>query len=259
MMRTVVGGKFSGYFCALAIFASASAFAQQAAPVYDLLLQDGHVLDDKNHIDAPMDVAIKDGKIAKVAAHIPSSTALKDDRRERALCHPGSDRPSRPCVCRHRRAQLLCRGQQRSSRWLHLPRWCYHGGRRWLLRLAQLRRLQRPHHRSLEDSRVCDAEYRRLWYAWRQIRAETRRIWMGRQRRRWRSSTRRPIVGIKTAHFDGPEWTPVEQAVIAGTKANIPVMVDFGADRPDATDLRSVDQEAATGRYLHAHVLGPSP
>jgi dihydroorotase len=40
------------------------------------------------------------------------------------------------------------------------------------------------------------------------------------------------IVGIKTAHFEGPEWTPVEQAVIAGTKANIPVMVDFGADRP---------------------------
>jgi dihydroorotase len=40
------------------------------------------------------------------------------------------------------------------------------------------------------------------------------------------------IVGIKTAHFDGPEWIPVEQAVIAGTKANIPVMVDFGVDRP---------------------------
>jgi dihydroorotase len=40
------------------------------------------------------------------------------------------------------------------------------------------------------------------------------------------------IVGIKTAHFNGPEWTPVEQAVIAGTRANIPVMVDFGTDRP---------------------------
>jgi dihydroorotase len=40
------------------------------------------------------------------------------------------------------------------------------------------------------------------------------------------------IIGIKTAHFEGPEWIPVEQAVIAGTKANIPVMVDFGADRP---------------------------
>ena len=47
------------------------------APTYDLLLQGGHVLDDKNHIDSVMDVAVKDGKIAKVAEHIPSSDALK--------------------------------------------------------------------------------------------------------------------------------------------------------------------------------------
>src|SRR5215470_5367825 len=44
---------------------------------YDLVLQNGHVLDDKNHIDSVMDVAIKDGKIAKVAQHIPSADALK--------------------------------------------------------------------------------------------------------------------------------------------------------------------------------------
>src|SRR5262249_6917978 len=41
------------------------------------------------------------------------------------------------------------------------------------------------------------------------------------------------IVGIKTAHYSGPEWTPVEHAVVAGTKAGIPVMVDFGANRPE--------------------------
>jgi dihydroorotase len=40
------------------------------------------------------------------------------------------------------------------------------------------------------------------------------------------------IVGIKTAHFASPEWTSVEQAVMAASKANIPVMVDFGVDRP---------------------------
>jgi dihydroorotase len=41
------------------------------------------------------------------------------------------------------------------------------------------------------------------------------------------------IVGFKTAHYEGPEWTPVEHAVEAGTMANIPVMVDFGANRPE--------------------------
>jgi dihydroorotase len=43
------------------------------------------------------------------------------------------------------------------------------------------------------------------------------------------------IVGIKTAHYAGPEWTPVERAVQAGTIAGVPVMVDFGtnfAERP---------------------------
>jgi dihydroorotase len=41
------------------------------------------------------------------------------------------------------------------------------------------------------------------------------------------------IVGIKTAHYAGPEWTPVEHAVEAGTLAKIPVMVDFGTDWPE--------------------------
>src|SRR5262249_14157385 len=41
------------------------------------------------------------------------------------------------------------------------------------------------------------------------------------------------IVGIKTAHYQGPEWTPVERAVEAGALAEIPVMVDFGANKPE--------------------------
>jgi len=41
------------------------------------------------------------------------------------------------------------------------------------------------------------------------------------------------IVGIKTAHYAGPEWVAVDRAVEAGTLANIPVMVDFGTFRPE--------------------------
>jgi dihydroorotase len=41
------------------------------------------------------------------------------------------------------------------------------------------------------------------------------------------------IIGVKTAHYRGPEWTPVERAVEAGTEANIPVMVDFGINHPE--------------------------
>ena len=40
------------------------------------------------------------------------------------------------------------------------------------------------------------------------------------------------IAGIKVAHYSGSEWTPVDEAVKAGTLANIPVMVDFGGSTP---------------------------
>jgi dihydroorotase len=41
------------------------------------------------------------------------------------------------------------------------------------------------------------------------------------------------IVGIKTAHYMGPEFLPVERAVEAGRLADIPVMVDFGRSYHD--------------------------
>jgi dihydroorotase len=44
---------------------------------YDLLLKGGHVIDPQNDIDAPMDVAISDGKIAMVAKSIPPSSSKK--------------------------------------------------------------------------------------------------------------------------------------------------------------------------------------
>jgi dihydroorotase len=36
------------------------------------------------------------------------------------------------------------------------------------------------------------------------------------------------VVGVKSAHYEAPDWTSVEKAVEAGKGANTPVMVDFG-------------------------------
>ena len=41
------------------------------------------------------------------------------------------------------------------------------------------------------------------------------------------------VVGVKCAHYSGPEWQPVEEAVKAGEAADIPVMIDFGSNRPE--------------------------
>lgn len=47
------------------------------AQSFDLLIEGGHVIDPKNRIDAPMDVAIREEEIARVAPDLPASDAKK--------------------------------------------------------------------------------------------------------------------------------------------------------------------------------------
>jgi len=62
------------------------------------------------------------------------------------------------------------------------------------------------------------------------------------------------IVGIKTAHYEGPEWTPVERAVEAGTIAGVPVMVDFGASRPERPISELLGKKLRPGDiYTHCY------
>jgi len=62
------------------------------------------------------------------------------------------------------------------------------------------------------------------------------------------------IVGIKTAHYGGPEWTPVERAVEAGTLANVPVMVDFGTNHPERPVAELVTKKLRPGDiYTHVY------
>ena len=62
-------------FMILFIFFAGSNIAK--AQEIDLLLKGGHLIDAKNNIDRKMDVAIKAGKIFRVAADIPASSAKK--------------------------------------------------------------------------------------------------------------------------------------------------------------------------------------
>jgi dihydroorotase len=40
------------------------------------------------------------------------------------------------------------------------------------------------------------------------------------------------IVGIKVAHYNGAEWTPIDEAIKAAKFAATPVMIDFGSSTP---------------------------
>ena len=62
--------NFFAVLVLVALVGSQTAAAQAApavSPEYDLLLKGGHVIDARNNIDTLMDVAIRDGKIARVA------------------------------------------------------------------------------------------------------------------------------------------------------------------------------------------------
>ena len=62
------------------------------------------------------------------------------------------------------------------------------------------------------------------------------------------------IVGIKTAHYSGPGWAPVERAVEAGTMTNLPVMVDFGASAPERPLSELVTKKLRPGDiYTHLY------
>ena len=53
-----------------AVFACFMLIADVYAQTYDLLLKNGHVIDPKNSIDQVMDVAISNGKVARMAKNI---------------------------------------------------------------------------------------------------------------------------------------------------------------------------------------------
>jgi dihydroorotase len=67
------------------------------------------------------------------------------------------------------------------------------------------------------------------------------------------------IVGIKTAHYQGPDWGPVDHAIEAGTLANLPVMVDFGYFRQERPFFRLVTEKLRPGDIATHMYRGPVP
>ncbi|MEG9437327.1 amidohydrolase/deacetylase family metallohydrolase [Edaphobacter sp. HDX4] len=197
---------------------------------YDLLLQHGHVVDAKNHIDAVMDVAVKDGKIAAVGQNLKASDALKTIDVSNMWVSPGLID-----LHVHVYAGTGERGSYAGDYSVYPDGFTLRNGVTTAVDAGSSgyknfpdfkdKVIDRSITRILADLNIVGAGMRGSKYEDNlddmdgQATGEFAKKYPG------------VIVGIKSAHFTGPEWKPYEQAVIAGNIANIPVMIDFGARR----------------------------
>jgi dihydroorotase len=64
------------------------------------------------------------------------------------------------------------------------------------------------------------------------------------------------IVGIKSAHFTGPEWTPYINAEEIGKATHIPVMVDFGSNTRAGRTLYDLLNKYFRPGDIYTHCYG---
>src|SRR6202034_910877 len=220
---------------------------------YDLLLQGGHVIDAKNNIDAVRDVAIRDGKIAAVARHIDPAQAFKVVNVGGLYVTPG-------LIDIHVHVYAGT-GEAHSYAGDNS---LYPDGYTFRVGVTTVADAGCAGWRNFEDfkQRIIDRAKTRVLafinivgHGMRGAKFEDDLTDMeaaptAEMAKRYKDV----IVGVKTAHYAGPEWTPVEHAVEAGTIANIPVMVDFGTNHKERPMSELVTKKLRPGDiYTHCY------
>ena len=200
-------------FAALGLFVSP--LVAQGPPEYDFLIKGGRVVDPRNSLDGVRDVAIKDGKIAAVSADI-SAAARSRPSMPRPGRHPGPHRPPRARLPGRKAEGLRRRRLERLPRRLHPAKLRDHGHRRRHVGLAQLPRLQAPHHRPVEDPRHRVPQHRRQRHGIGPIEQNAEDMDVaadGQDGDRTQGRDR----GIKSAHYNGPNGRPTNRRTSSGT------------------------------------------
>ena len=216
MVRILAGTLLA---CAL------SAHAQQ----YDLVLRNGQVLDPKNHVAGKLDVAVRDGKIAAIEATIPASAAKQSVDISGLYLTPGlvdihvhaftglrhnawgNGDLSVPADVIAIPNGVTTVADAGSSGWRDFPEF-----RRRIIDYSKTRILAFLNivgaGMANDDDAAEQNEHDMDLDALSKTIAENRDI----------------IVGIKTAHWQQPNFISVQKAVEAGRRNHLPVMVDFG-------------------------------
>ncbi|MFN7932593.1 MAG: amidohydrolase/deacetylase family metallohydrolase [Bryobacteraceae bacterium] len=235
----------------LLLFACASALLAQAQ--YDLLLKGGHVIDPKNNLSARRDVAIKDGKVAAVAASIPANQAGKVVDVTGLYVTPG-------LIDIHVHVFAGGMGESYASGRLSV----FPDGHTFRSGVTTVVDAGTSGYKNFPEfkARVIDRARTRVLVLLNIVGAG-----MGGQvEQNNKDMDPEPaaamlkqnpdtIVGFKTAHYGGPEWVAVDNAIAAGKLTNTPIMVDFGTFRSERPFEELVTKRLRPGDiYTHFYL-----
>lgn len=223
-MRTIHARFVSRAIVALGLLATL-ATAQQSDGSWDLLIKGGHVIDARNRIDRIADVAIKDGKIARVADDLPAAQAKRVVDAQGLYVTPGIID-----IHAHVYAGTGLRAYTGDLS-VYPDGFTYRSGVTTVVDAGS------AGWRNFADfrQRVIDRAHTRV-LAFVNIVADGMSPrgendpgdMQPQEAARVAKENADVVVGFKTAHYAGPGWHSIDNAVEAGRLANLPVMVDFG-------------------------------
>jgi dihydroorotase len=232
-----------------------AAFAQAR---YDLLLKGGHVIDAKNHVSAVRDVAIANGRIAAVEPDIPAAQARRTIDVSSLYVTPG-------LVDMHEHVFAASMNREYTGENCIRPdAFSFRSG---VTTVVDAGSSGWRNFGELRDE-IINKEKTRVFAMLnivgsgmggrKDVEQNTKDMEPGRTAEVARRN-RDVVVGIKVAHYAGPEWIAVDRGVEAGKLANIPVMVDFATFRPERPFQDLVLKHLRPGDiYTHTY-LGAVP
>jgi dihydroorotase len=229
---------------------------------FDLLIKNGHVIDSKNGVNGPMDVAVANGKIAEVSRTIDPSRAARVADATGLYVVPGLiDLHSHVFFGTEDDAYL-------SNSYTAVPpdSHSFRAGQTTLVDVggAGWRNFVQFKQQVIDRSRTRVLSFINIVGSGMKggpVEQDLTDMSAKLTAMRIRQFPQQ-IVGIKVAHYYGPEWDPVMRAVEAGRETNVPVMVDFGGFNPPLSLEDLLLKYLRPGDILthaYAHVAGRTP
>jgi dihydroorotase len=201
--------------------------------IADILLKGGHVIDARNSIDSQMDVAITDGKISQVARDIPVKNAKKVIDVSGMYVTPG-------LIDMHVHAfNGTDMGSYIANGWDALPPdgFTFRAGVTTVVDAgsAGWRNFRTFKEQTIDRSQTRVLAFLNIVGTGMYGRFEEQDVNdMNPVMTSYMITRLFPdiLVGVKSAHYWGADFTQVDRAVEAGKLANVPVMVDLGEHHP---------------------------